>query len=792
MADQSLQTIDREDTVEDLRQNMALFFGVFEGSCDALMLLTDEGFFECNRRTLELFGFENREDFVRTHPSRVSPEFQPDGRYSCAASMEYVSEALATGSCRFEWVHRRRNGVDFPAEVLFSAFPIGEKTILQASVRDISERRNAERKLAESQQRIRDIIDFFPDPFVAIDSESRVIAWNHAMERMTGMCAGDMLGKGNYEYAVPLYGTRRPILADMILMPQKEIEKLYTSVRRDGNRLCGESYAPNLRGEGVFLSATAAPLYDDEGRVIGAVESIRDISDRKAAEIALQQAKEAAEAANRSKSSFLANMSHELRTPLNAIIGYSEMLQEEVEERGQNDLVPDLERIYSAGKHLLGVINDILDLSKIEASKVELYLETFSIPRMAADVASTIEPLLRKNGNALTLDCPESVGEIHADLTRLRQCLFNLVSNATKFTVQGEITLSVNRESEEDGEWISFSVRDNGIGMTDEQMARLFQPFMQADSSTTRKFGGTGLGLTITRHFCRIMGGDISVESEYGRGSTFTIRLPASVCEQLPEAETAEVTSAVPPESHSRTVLVIDDDPVVRDLLRRFLVKEGYRVVSAGGGAEGLRMARELRPDTITLDVAMPHMDGWEVLNALKGDEATASIPVIMLTMVDEKNLGYALGATEYLMKPLDRERLIGVLRRCLRDAERPVLIVEDDESTREYMRRVLEQEGWKTILTDNGLAGIEQLQKDLPSLILLDLMMPGMDGFQFLQTIRAREEWRAVPVIVITAKTLTAEDRRRLNGYVTKVIQKGMCSREELLLEVGNMLKRR
>jgi len=790
MTNQPARITGYENIAEELRHNKTLFYSIFEGSCDALMLLTDEGFIECNRRTLELFGFKDKEDFIRIHPSRVAPEFQPDGRYSCAASREYISTALATGSCSFEWVYRRRNGDDFPAEVLLSAFLIGEKTLLQASIRDISERRDAERKLAESQRRIRDIIDFFPDPFIAIDTDGRVIAWNHAMERMTGIRAGDMIGKGNYEYAVTLYGMRRPILANLILMPQVEVEKLYTVVRREGNRLCGESYAPNLRGEGTFLSATAAPLYDDEGRIIGAIESIRDISDRKAAEVALQQAKEAAEAANRSKSSFLANMSHELRTPLNAIIGYSEMLQEEAEERGLNDLVPDLERINSAGKHLLGVINDILDLSKIEASRVELYLETFSIPRMIADVASTVEPLLRKNGNVLTVDCPEAIGEIHTDLTRLRQCLFNLLSNATKFTLQGTIAFTVNRESEGGGDWISFSVRDNGIGMTDEQLAKLFQPFVQADSSTTRKFGGTGLGLTITRHFCRLMGGEIFVESIYCRGSTFTIRLPAFVCEQRPEEEPAEVPHTVSPESSSRTVLVIDDDPVVRDLLRRFLVKEGYHVFCAAGGEEGLRMARELRPDTITLDVAMPRMDGWEVLNALKADETTAVIPVIMLTMVDEKNLGYALGATEYLMKPLDRERLLGVLRRCQHDAERPVLIVEDNESTREYMRRILEQEGWKTIRTENGLAGIEKLREQLPSIIILDLMMPEMDGFQFLQTIRAREEWRAIPVIVITAKTLTAEDRRQLNGYVTKIVQKGMYSREELLLEVGNMLR--
>ena len=777
---------------EELLRQEALFRGIFEGSRDALMLLTADGFIDCNQRTVELFGFANKADFLRTQPAQVSPAIQPDGADSFTASMEHIAMAFRTGFDRFEWMHRRTNGEEFLAEVLLSALPLGEQTILQASVRDISDRKQVERALAASERRLSDITNFFPDAFLAIDVEGRVIAWNPAIERMTGIPAGEMLGKGDYAYALPFYGTRRPILIDLVLLPHEEVEEQYASIHREGACLFGESYTPNLHGEEVFLSATASALYDSEGRIVGAIESIRDITDRKRAEVALQQAKEIADAANRSKSTFLANMSHELRTPLNAIIGYSEMLQEEAGELELANFVSDLERINSAGKHLLGLINDILDLSKIEASKIELYLETFSVSAMITDVVSTVEPLIKKNNNTIRLVLDDDVGEMTADLTRVRQCLFNLFSNAAKFTEHGEISLTVTRSREDAADWITLRVSDGGIGMTPEQLTRLFQPFTQADSSTTRKYGGTGLGLTITRHFCRMMGGDISVESEPDRGSTFIIRLPAIVATDEPEnAPVANPTTIVPEMSNHRVVLVIDDDVNVRDLLQRFLVKEGYQVACAGSGEDGLRLARELHPDAITLDVAMPRMDGWAVLTALKAHAETMDIPVVMLTMVDEKNLGYTLGAMDYLMKPLDRDRLLTVLRKCVRDTTLPVLVVEDDEATRVYLRRILEDDGVPVMEAENGRAALARLQEQTPQVILLDLMMPEMDGFQFVHELRAHEAWQAIPVIVLTAKTLTTEDQQRLSGYVTKIVQKGLYSKEGLLREVGRQLRK-
>jgi signal transduction histidine kinase/CheY-like chemotaxis protein len=515
----------------------------------------------------------------------------------------------------------------------------------------------------------------------------------------------------------------------------------------------------------------------------------------------LQTLMETAESANNAKSQFLANMSHELRTPMNAIIGYSEMLAEDAGERGLDMFVRDLNRINTAGKQLLTLINDILDLSKIEAGRMDLYLETFDISDMLGDVSTTIQPLIDKNSNQLAIEYPPTIGSMHADLTKLRQILFNLLSNASKFTSAGVIRLSVERSVAEDAvEWIQFQVRDSGIGLEPEQIARVFDSFTQADASTTRKYGGTGLGLTITRRFCEMMGGEIHVASEPGKGATFTVRLPAQVAVPgVPPISLEQLASAVDGPSpqdfiaasvaQAGSVLVIDDDPVIQDLMASFLHKEGYQVTAAAGGQEGIRRARELRPDVITLDVAMPNMDGWSVLSTLKADPELADIPVIMLTMVDNKTMGYALGAAEYMTKPLNRDRLITVIRKYsrLRDSH-SVLIVEDDPDTRDIIRSTLEKDGWKVETAENGRVALERTAHALPGLVLLDLMMPEMDGLTFLEQFRRLPNARAVPVIVLTAKDLTPEDRHRLSGYVEKVVGKGSKT-DSLLKEVREIV---
>ena len=493
------------------------------------------------------------------------------------------------------------------------------------------------------------------------------------------------------------------------------------------------------------------------------------------------------EAASRHKSQFLANMSHELRTPLNAIIGLTEMLREEADGPEFEGFVEPLERVQRAGKHLLGLINDVLDLSKIEAGKIELQEEDVDLAALARDLVVTAQPLADKNANRLALECPADIGAIRADPMRLRQVLLNLLSNACKFTEKGTVTLSVARAPRNGGGGIALAVADSGIGMTPGQIGKLFTEFTQADSSTTRKYGGTGLGLAISRRLIEMMGGGIDVESAPGKGSTFRVWLPA---EPEPAAGAGKAAaSADATTANGPAVLVIDDDADARALMRRFLAREGFTTLTATDGAEGLRLARQFRPSIITLDVMMPRMDGWAVLKELQADPALAGIPVVMLSILDEQEKGFALGAADYLIKPFSRDRLRAILQRHRPSAGGRVLVVEDDETTRALLRDTLVREGCTVDVAEDGLAGLARLEAGTPDLILLDLMMPRMDGFEFVTAVRANPATAAIPIVVLTARELTGDERARLAGETEKVLRKSLHSREELVAEIRRVL---
>jgi len=489
--------------------------------------------------------------------------------------------------------------------------------------------------------------------------------------------------------------------------------------------------------------------------------------------VELAIARDHAVEASRAKSQFLANMSHELRTPLNAIIGYSELLLEDAAAEGREQLGVDLGRIHAAGKHLLTLINDILDLSKIEAGQMALHLETTSIAELLSDVVSTIRPVVEKNENELVVEAGD-LGDAYIDVTKLRQMLFNLLSNAGKFTRNGRIVLSAHVEKGERGERIVLRVSDTGIGMTEQQLERLFEPFRQADSSTARRYGGTGLGLAITQRFCRMLGGNLTVESRHGEGSAFTISVPTRM-DPSPDSE-PQIRKA----TDEAVVLVIDDDEHARDMLGRALSAEGFGVVTAADGEEGLRLARKVRPAAITLDVLMPRVDGWAVLTALRADPELKDIPVIVVSIVDDDRIGVALGADDFLAKPVDRERLVSVVHR-LTTPPAKVLVVDDDAAACDVLRRSLEGQSFTVLCAADGNQALTRLEGERPDLILLDLMMPGMDGFSLLERLREREDWRSIPVVVVTAKELSSEDRDRLNGRVQQVLSKGVYTRRDL-----------
>ena len=533
---------------------------------------------------------------------------------------------------------------------------------------------------------------------------------------------------------------------------------------------------------GDELEALANQFNDMAGRLQESYAGLEQKVEERTREV--EEKSRQLEIASQHKSQFLASMSHELRTPLNAIIGLTEMMVTNAARFGTEKAAEPLRRVHRAGSHLLGLINQVLDLSKIEAGKLELSPETVTLAPLIDEVIGTARQLAEQNKNRLVVESQENLGSLTVDPMRLRQILFNLLSNACKFTKDGRVTLRV-RKVVDGRTWIEFAVADTGIGMTPEQQAKLFEEFTQADSSTARQYGGTGLGLAITRKLARMMGGDVTLTSEAGKGSTFTVRLPAST--DVP-AE-APISSDRGRSTRADCVLVIDDDATARELISDHLKAGGFSVVTAAGGVEGIKLAKELQPTAITLDVMMPDLDGWSVLAALRQNSELADIPVIMVSIVDDKRRGIALGAAGYLTKPIDRERLHRLVRRFQAPTRATrVLMVEDDASQRERMLGWLERPQWMVREAANGREALDLLRKDKPDVILLDLMMPEMDGFEVVAALQGDKDWRDIPVIVITSLDLTAKDRERLNSGVQSVLVKEKFRPEDLVERIRQL----
>ncbi|MEO8611665.1 MAG: PAS domain S-box protein [Chloroflexota bacterium] len=655
--------------------------------------------------------------------------------------------------------------------------PGGEVIGLMSMGVDITERKRQEEALYQTEEKYRSVLDSIKEAYYEVNLTGNFTFVNDSLCEIMGYSREELIGKNNRDY----------MDADTARNVYQQTNFVYRT-RQTSNNV--EWIVTTKSGVHKYAEMSIALLTDSSGEPIGFRGLARDITERKLAQEELHQAKDAAEAANRAKSVFLANMSHELRTPLNAIIGYSEMLMEDVNESGQGDMIPDLKKIHTAGSHLLDIINNILDLSKIEAGKMDLYFETFNVREIVDSAVTTVNPLMTKSSNTFHVDCSPEVGQMMADVIKVRQILLNLLSNAAKFTEKGHVILSVERGRFDNSDWITFKITDTGIGMDEDQISMLFKEFTQADESTTRKYGGTGLGLAISRRFCQMMAGDILVESEPGEGATFIVHLPANVPErkEMQQAreklETTEIQSLV----SGNTVLVIDNEPVIRELIARYLRKAGFTVETAINGEEGLRLAEQIRPSVITLDVLMPGMDGWAALSAIKASPILADTPVVMLTLTDNKNIGFSLGATDYLTKPIDRQRLINLVHKNHAKSG-SILVIEDDEPTRDMARRTLEKEGWTVSEAANGREGLLKIADFEPDVILLDLTMPEMNGFQFITEMRKNVAWQRIPVIITTGKTLTDADRQHLNGYAERILQKSAYNREALLREVRDLI---
>ena len=596
------------------------------------------------------------------------------------------------------------------------------------------------------------------------------------------MAVGVVAEGGRFLYANPrhdeLFGagvSDLPSVQGMYVDPAAR-PKLREKFQRDGFLRNAEVHLKRVDGTSFWALLTWQPMFYDGQNVT--FSWIYDITDRMEAEAVMRDARDLAEHANQTKSEFLANMSHELRTPLNAIIGYAQILQEDMEDAGQDAVIPDLKRIESAGKHLLGLINDILDLSKIEAGRMEIYLEPVSLARLFDELQSLGKPLATARGNRLEFALPAQPPMLRTDYVKLKQSLLNLISNGCKFTQNGTVSVAVTLPPGQ----VVFRVSDTGIGMTDEQLQRLFQAFSQADASTTREYGGTGLGLAITRRLCRILGGDVTVESAPGEGSVFTITLPLAADAAPAVARAAGHATASGP-ADATMVLLVDDDPQIHHLIGTMLNREGYRVEHAAGGVEALERARTLRPAVILLDVMMPNVDGWAVLALLKGDPALADIPVVIVSLLDERPLGLSLGAAEFLTKPVDRGQLVDTVRTYAGSASGRVLVVDDNADDRASVAKPLAAAGYDVVSVASGGEALDWLQTHpAPALLVLDLIMPGIDGFALLDSVRQDPALATMKVLIMTAKDLTPNESGFLADRGGQMIAKGPNARMELL----------
>jgi len=629
------------------------------------------------------------------------------------------------------------------------------------------------RELSATSLFLDSMIENIPNMIFVKDAKDlRFIRLNRAGEELLGFSRDELIGKNDFDF-FPVDQAELFIAADRATLRNRrlvDIPEETIQTRKKGARTLHTKKIP-------ILDAAGEPSF-----LLGISE---DITEARIAQEALLRAQGEAERANRAKSQFLASMSHELRTPLNAILGFSELLSDDTNDKfDKGTRRRFLDQIHSSGQHLLQLINDILDLSKVEAGQMELHLQSVELGELIHEVRASIEPLARSKAIVLNTESSRELSLI-ADSAKVKQMLLNLVSNAIKFTPSGgRIDIRVRRLES----WVENAVSDSGIGIAKEDLGRLFAEFQQLDAGPGRQQEGTGLGLALTKRFAELHGGQVIVESELGKGSTFTLRLPLQT--SAPRASRAPA-SVAPPQVASidldrPLVLVVDDNPQAAEILARHLEAGGFRTEVARTGPEALSMAGELRPVAITLDILLPEVDGWEVMSRLKADPATRDIPVVVVSVVDKPLLGRALGAFDYFVKPVDGKALLSRLSQYtfttkVKSEPVQVLVVDDEKANLDMLEALLKPAGFGVLKAGSGQEGIDMARSEMPSLILLDLMMPGLTGFDVVEALRGEEATRSIPIMVLTAKTLTEDDKRVLNGQVAAIFQRNSMAGPEL-----------
>ncbi|OGO28750.1 MAG: hypothetical protein A2Z16_10995 [Chloroflexi bacterium RBG_16_54_18] len=772
-----------------------------------------------NQGAVSLFGYSQVEAMGRFVDDLVA--YLPEQQLEATGF-----DQQAVGGGTVHGVTRRCRKDGSLVDVELSGVPVmvdGQQTGVIAIYHDLSELKQAEQAIIESRRRLMDIINFLPDATLVIDGEGCIIAWNRAIEEMTGIPAEEMLGKGDYEYAIPFYGERRPILIDLVHLPSEEIEKKYANILRQGSVLVGEAYTPRLKGTSRYLFATASALHNSKGEFAGAIETIRDITERKEVEQELQKAKEAAESATRAKSSFLAMMSHEIRTPMNAIIGMSGLLLDTPLNAEQRDFA---ETIRNSGDALLTIINDILDFSKIEAARMELERQPFDLYECVDSALDLMK--LKASEKRLELAC-ELASEIPqyivGDVTRLRQILVNLLSNSVKFTEKGEVVVSVEPLTPDpsplrgEGGLLHFAVRDTGLGIPADRLDRLFQAFSQVDASTTRKYGGTGLGLAVSKRLSEMMGGQMWVESAGipGRGSTFHFTIqadPAPGVLQRPDVLREQ------PDLRDKRVLIVDDNDTSRRILSLQTQGWGMQPHLTGSPQDALEWLKQgKRFDLAILDLHMPEMDGIELAGAIRrvedsglkqpqvapGATNTKPLPLLLLSSLGGNAGELQVSETQRglfaacLVKPVRSSALLeavlgifstapvqtiaAVPARVGIDPEMAarhplrILLAEDNAVNQKLALRLLSLMGYRADVAGNGKEAVQALERQPYDLVLMDVQMPEMDGLEATRLICARWKQGERPRIVAMTASAMQGDREAcleagMDDYLSKPIR--------------------